>query len=294
MHHRSTRLRPAGPLYAALALAFVAPLLSPLAALADEARVSAIEGGVSIQHGDADRAVAAAINAPVLGTDYMTTAQQSRAEVQFDDTSAVRLGENVQMRFTHIDGRERQLQVAAGTVDVRLLRGTDGQTTIDTPSITVVPRASGSYRIGVSDDGATFVTVRAGRADIETPQGTQTLEPGTTLVAQGTASDPHISTRDPIAFDSFDSFNDDRDRAQLAALEPAPAAGHVTYAVPSYASSVWVPTYASAAWAPYPARPVVWSVAFAQRVPSYARVSYARPPYVRGYYRAPARRYRPY
>jgi hypothetical protein len=288
-------------------LAFVAPLLSPLAALADDARVSAIEGGVSIQHDGADRAVAAAINAPVLGTDYVTTGQQSRAEVQFDGTTAVRLGENVQMRFTHIDDGDRQLQLAAGTIDVRLLRGTDGQTTIDTPSISIVPRASGSYRVSVSDDGVTFVTVRAGRADIQTPQGTQTLEPGTTLVAQGTASDPKMSTRDPIAYDSFDTFNNDRDRTQLAALDPAPAAGNVTYAVPSYASPaspVWVPTYASAGWAPYPARPVVWSVVFAQRVPTYARFSYVQPQYVRPayvrpayarpYYHVPARRYRPY
>jgi hypothetical protein len=265
------------PLVAVVALALVGPLALPPAARADGggdapaglatggagvARLSVIDGSVGIQRGGATTPAAAVVNAPVLADDYVTTGPQSRAEIQFDATTAVRLGENVQMRLTHIDQTDRQVQLAAGTIDLRLLRGTDGTSTIDTPSISIVPRSGGSYRVAVGDDGTTFVSVRSGRADIETPQGAQSLAPGSTLIAQGTASDPHISSRDEIASDSFDSFNDDLDRAQLAALGTSPEAdtnisgmsdlgAYGNWVDDGSYGNVWIPAGVAPDWAPY-------------------------------------------
>jgi hypothetical protein len=270
--HRSFVLR---PLCALVAFALVAPLAFPLGALADEddtmmaappdagvARLSVIDGTAGIQRGDATAPVAAVVNAPVLAGDYVTTGQGSRAEVQFDGTAAVRLGENVQMHVTQLRPDDRQIQLAAGTIDLRLLRGTDGASSIDTPSVSIVPRASGSYRVAVGDDGTTFVSVRSGRADVETPQGAQSLVPGTTLIAQGTASNPQITSRDAIAFDSFDSFNDDLDRAQLAALGNSPyvdtdiggvsdLSANGTWVDDGSYGHVWLPSNVGRDWAPY-------------------------------------------
>ena len=118
------------------------------------ARISVIQGAVAVQRGDSATPVAAAINAPVLGADYVTTGDGARAEIQFDGSSSVRLGAGVQMRFTHLDTAARELQLAAGTIDLRLLRGTDGRSQIDTPSISVRPQAAGSYRVSVDSAGA--------------------------------------------------------------------------------------------------------------------------------------------
>ncbi len=76
----------------------------------------------------------------MLPADYVNTGADSRAEVEFDPGTMVRLGGDVQMRLSKIDPNEREIQLAEGTIEVRLLHGTDGQTTVDTPSVSVVPR----------------------------------------------------------------------------------------------------------------------------------------------------------
>ena len=98
-----------------IALAAMALPLAPIAARADGddpngvgvARISLIDGSVAVQRGDTSTPVDAAVNAPVLAADYVTTGDGSHAEVQFDGTSTVRLGDNVQMRFTRIDAGNR-------------------------------------------------------------------------------------------------------------------------------------------------------------------------------------------
>ncbi|HEY5349236.1 MAG TPA: FecR domain-containing protein, partial [Candidatus Lustribacter sp.] len=190
--------RYAYPPVAAVIFSLTVPLAFPLAAWAQDdgitsasasdggvARIDAIAGDVAIQRGDATDTLAAVPNAPVLGADYVTTGENGRAEVGFDGRSAVRLGENVQIRFTKLDPADRQMQLAAGTIDLRLFGDTDGRSAIDTPSISIVPRTAGSFRVAVDGNGETAVTVRTGRVDIVTPQGAQSLEPGTTLLADG-------------------------------------------------------------------------------------------------------------
>ena len=62
----------------------------------------------------------------------------------------MRLDQNVQFRFTRLDGGSRQLQLAEGAVDLRILRGTGANAELDTPSIALRPRAAGSYRVSAS------------------------------------------------------------------------------------------------------------------------------------------------
>jgi hypothetical protein len=269
------------PLAAIVAITLAVPLALPLTAHADDddaaipaggtgvARVSVVEGSVAIGRGDSTAPVAAAINAPILAADYVTTGAQSRAEVQFDGKTMARLGENVQLRVAHLDNDERQLQLAAGTIDVRLLRGDGGAMTIDTPSISIAPRASGSYRIAVSDDGTSFVTIRSGRADIITPQGSQSLTPGSTLIAQGSAQNPQIIFRDAVGYDSFDTFNDQLDRTELAALSDSPyidpgiggvsdLGAYGNWVSDGSYGEVWIPTTVAVGWAPYRTGSWVW------------------------------------
>ncbi len=107
------------------------------------ARVSLIQSPVAVRRGDSASPVDAVINAPVLGGDYVTTGDGARAEVQFDGSSAVRLDAGVQLRITRLEGTQRSLQLAEGTVELRLLRAPQGRAALDTPSLSVRPREAG-------------------------------------------------------------------------------------------------------------------------------------------------------
>jgi hypothetical protein len=257
--------------------AIVLPLAAPLAARADGddpngvgvARISLIDGSVAVQRGDSAAPVDAAVNAPVLAADYVTTGDGSQAEVQFDGMSMLRLGDNVQMRFTRIDPGNRQFQLAQGTIELRLLRGTDGDNDIDTPSVSIHPLDSGSYRVTVDPDGRTLITVRSGRAEVVMPQGNQVVTEGSALMAQGPASSPSVQTVEAVAMDDFDNFNRDRDAQETPALADnqyvSPAVQGVadldaggTWQPDNSYGEVWVPSNVGADWAPYRDGRWVW------------------------------------
>jgi hypothetical protein len=232
------------------------------------ARVSLIRGSVAVRRGDSATPVDAALNAPVLGGDYLTTGDGAQAEIQFDRGSAVRLDQDVQLRLTRLDGANRQLQLAQGTIELRLLRGPSGGAEIDTPSIAVRPRQAGSYRLTVDADGDTQVTVRSGAADVLTPQGTRSLLPGTTLSASGGADDPALSSGAALASDDFDRFNGERDAREQRALANAYVAGDVEgvddldqygrWVSDGSYGNVWVPSAVAPGWAPYRYGSWVW------------------------------------
>jgi len=224
------------------------------------ARVSVIQGSAVVQRGDSQTQTAAVRNAPLLPGDYISTGSTSRAELQFDGFTAVRLGGNVQARITNNDPSNRQMQLADGTVEVGLVHS--GQPIqIDTPSVTVRAQDVGDYRISIGKDGSSWVTVRRGRVDVVTPQRTYSLEEGRTLVARGSASNPSITYTSAVGFDSFDDFNAKRDQTMLAAVNASP---NLNPSIAGYDNldaygqwqdvagygQVWVPDQ-SANWAPY-------------------------------------------
>ncbi len=216
------------------------------------AEVSVANGNVGIIRGDSGAQVAAAINAPVVAGDYLSTGPGSSAEVQFDGASMLRLASNSQVRFVNLSPGAREAQVGAGTVDLAELQGTNGGAQIDTPSVTVRPNQSGDYRVSVNGNGQTAVTVRSGSATVSSGAGSQTLTPGSTLVAYGPYSNPSISMQGAIGFDSFDQYNISRDQSIASSYNANPylspqLAGYSNLA--NYGSWQNVPGYGWA-WSP--------------------------------------------
>jgi hypothetical protein len=233
------------------------------------ARLSSIWGNVSVQRGDQSDSVAGAVNAPLVGGDFLSTGDgSSRTEVQFDNVTDLRLDRDTQIRFTKIDNGNREVQVAQGTAELSLLQGPDGTSQIDTPSLSIRPDVRGDYRTTVTGDGRTIFSVRVGRADVLLPNGTQTLNEGQTMYAQGPASDPQTNVGAAVAFDDFDTFNADRDKDHLAQLAHASWNNPYIDGVddlyrygrwvndPGY-GNVWVPSV-EAGWAPYHTGRWVW------------------------------------
>ncbi len=225
------------------------------------ARISVLHGNVTMQRGDSGDTVAASINAPVNVGDYLSTpAGDSRAEVQLDANDFVRVGANSQLRFTQLDANNETLQLAAGTIELRMFKYVaDPQ--VDTPSISIRPNVAGQYRVSVASDGSTTFTVRSGSADLLAPQGRQTIGAGLTVVISGTSSNPVIRPVAVVAYDDFDSWNAQRDQyaqqaysdqyinPDMVGADDLNADGHWVWE-PDY-GNVWVPYGVAPGWAPY-------------------------------------------
>jgi len=226
------------------------------------ARLSLVQGNVSIRHGDLGELAPAAINAPLVTTDRVVTGDQGTAEVQFDFTNMIRLGNSSEVRLSQLEFKRYQVQIAQGTTTFRVLRDNDAQVEISTPTVSVRPVRAGTYRISVRPDGITEITVRGGQAEIFGPRGSETLAQGQTMQARGTADDPEFQIVAAIPMDDFDRFNIDRDRVMQQTssyrpgyVPPDEAGGESLDPYgqwqndPNY-GQVWVPSEPPG-WAPY-------------------------------------------
>jgi hypothetical protein len=224
------------------------------------ARLSLINGNVSVAQGDSSELAGGAANAPVVAGDRVLTGEGSRAEVQFDAANLVRLAPSTEVRMGDLRYHRYQVQVAQGLATFRVLRDNDAQVEISTPSISVRPLRQGIYRVLVRPDGTSEITVRAGEAEAFSPRASESLRPGQAMLARGSAYDPEIQTVAAYPSDDWDRWNADRDRF----FERADASRYVSPDIygtedlagygrwandPAY-GSVWVPTV-DPEWAPY-------------------------------------------
>jgi hypothetical protein len=260
------------------------------------ARVSIVNGDVSVRRGDSGEWVAAVINAPLMVEDRVSTGAGSRAEVQFDSANLIRVGANAEVRLAELGTNHYHLQVGHGTVTFRVLRDSRAKVEIDTPTVSVNPVHVGAYRIYVQGDGQTEITVRLGDVQVSTPKGSEQLQAGQTMLARGGADDPEFQVVPAIAFDEWDRWNEDRDREMLS----SPSYSNVPHDmygaedldnhgqwvdVPSY-GQVWSPSV-DPDWAPYQNGRWVWEDYYGWTWVSYDPWGWAPFHYGRWFYAAP-------
>ena len=234
------------------------------------ARLSLMNGDVSVQRADSGDWVAGALNAPLLAEDRIATGPTSRAEVQFDYFHRVRIAPDSEVRLAELESRRYLLQVARGTVTFTALPGGDAQVEVSTPGAAVRPVDHGNYRVTVLPDGTAEITVRSGEAEIFTPRGSQRLRPGRTmLVRPDPNGGPEFTLVSAIERDGWDQFNEARDRElrrgadvyqryvsrDIYGAEDLNGHGNWIH-VPPY-GYVWRP-YVAAGWAPYQAGRWAW------------------------------------
>ncbi|MFN7938766.1 MAG: DUF6600 domain-containing protein [Bryobacteraceae bacterium] len=224
------------------------------------ARMSLLQGDVSVRRGDSGEWVAAAPNAPLVVEDRVLTGVNSQAEVQFDYANIVRLAPNSELRLAELEYRRYSLQVAAGTVMFNVLRNSEADVEVSTPSVAVRPTKRGMYRITVLQDGTTEVTVRSGEVDVFTTQGSERLKSGRTMVARGTGSNVEFQVNGAVPKDEFDRWNDRRndDLERSVSYKYVDPSVYGAEDLDSYGTwvqdapygNVWVPRVA-AGWSPY-------------------------------------------
>src|SRR6185295_6849130 len=126
------------------------------------ARISILNGDVSVRRNDSGEYAAAAINAPVVAGDSIATGPSARTELQFDSANMLRIGHDSEVRLTDLESGRIGLQVARGTLTYSLPRESGAQVEISTPTVSVRPLNRGAVRVSVLDDGQTEITARSG------------------------------------------------------------------------------------------------------------------------------------
>ena len=230
------------------------------------ARISVMEGQVSVRRGDADWA-AGVINAPLLADDHVSTGPNSRAEVEFDAANLLRLGGTAEIRIAALEAQRLQVELSHGTVTYRVLRPSSTSAEVDTPNISVRPSRVGVYRISVTDAGETELTVRAGDVEVFSPRGSQWVNAGQTMIARGTTADPEFQIVTAAAPDAWDAWSDSRDRVmmQSRSAQRVPQGVYGTEDLDDHGTWVYTPDYGNVwqpqvapGWAPYQAGQWEW------------------------------------
>jgi FecR protein len=247
-------------------LAVLACVLAP--ARADDgdppgrlARLSDVEGAVSLEPAGLQEWTAAPVNRPLTTGDRLWTDQSSRAELDLGD-AAVRLGSRTGLAFLNLDENIAQMQLTAGSLIVRIRDMWANQHyEIDTPNVAVTLQQPGEYRVDVSDAGdATVAKVIDGAAQVT--GGGQTIAIGAQqqVTFSGTSTLTYQSaTLGPP--DDLDGWSAARERA----FEDSSSTEYVADDVPGTQDLdnngqwqqtpeygyVWMPTTVVMGWVPY-------------------------------------------
>ncbi|GAC1446129.1 MAG: hypothetical protein NVSMB56_02040 [Pyrinomonadaceae bacterium] len=187
------------------------------------ARISFLDGEVSLRRADSDGWERATRNMPLVEGDTLATGRDGRFEIQIDGRKFVRLGVYSSLTLNTLRDDGIAMSLAEGTATVRLARFDRDKEyfEIDAPNATFAAQKIGLYRIDVTpaanrDDKAARVnvTVRdSGLARIYSQTSGFTLRSGRR--AELIASDTDASDWEFYAasdFDSWDDWNSRRER----------------------------------------------------------------------------------
>jgi len=172
-------------------------------------------------------------NQPLRQGAQVWVAEGARAEVRFDDGSLLRLGSGavvvLKTLYSDDQGEFTQINMVSGLVTM-LPKQPSSLFEVDTRMLSV--KATGPARIRVGVSNITEVGVRRGQATVEGGSRKTTLRAGEYLALEDGASP---FTHQPLpAEDSWERWNDARDRALYAGRYPGRAYG------PAYGPAVGV------------------------------------------------------
>ncbi len=227
------------------------------------ARISYLDGSVSIQPGGVGDWGAAALNRPMTIGDKLWTDKDSRAELQTGVVS-MHLGSMTALSFLNLNQAITQMRIAEGSINFRVKEIREGDLyEVDTPNATFTVMKAGAFRIDVNENGdSTGITVIRGQGQVVAGGKTSDLQPGQRGVFNGTNEVQSTVAQAPPA-DGLDQWANDRDLREQDSV----SAQYVPPDMPGTADldnngdwseqpnvgPVWYPNDVPADWAPYSA-----------------------------------------
>jgi hypothetical protein len=225
------------------------------------ARVSYVDGSVSLQPGGQGDWGSAARNRPVTIGDKLWVDKDSRAELQAG-TAAIHLGSMTALSFLNLDQGITQMRLAEGSVNFRVRELREGDLyEVDAPNLAFTVKQAGAFRVDVDESGdSARVTVIRGEGEVTAGGKTYEVHSGERAEFTGTDNveysidrapgpdgldrwaaerdlkeDNSVSakyvSRDMVGYDDLDDYGTWRDE---------PEYGHV-----------WYPREVEPGWAPY-------------------------------------------
>jgi hypothetical protein len=228
------------------------------------ARLSYLQGNVTVERMDNTGGDPAELNMPLPDGLRVTTGEDGQAEVEFEDGSLVRLTPNSSLGLNalSVDGDGNfatHLAVLHGLVYAELRATTKFTYSVEASGDSITPVANAVVRIDLDESPASIAvldgSLHVQRADTDSAAGYQTdVRAGETLTADAADSSRYFLTP-AITQDSWDQWNEDRD--QSAADE----AGSRTTARDNYAGDQgygWSDLDANGSWYDVPGEGKVW------------------------------------
>jgi len=227
------------------------------------ARLSFLRGAVSFQPAGESDWVPAAVNRPMTTGDKLWADMDSRAELHIG-SAAIRLDGNTGFSFLNLDDRTVQIQLSAGTLNLRVRRlERDEIFEVDTPNQAFSILRPGEYRLEASEDGtSTIVKVIDGKGEATGAGRSYTIESHERASLTGSDTlDANIDRLERSDRDDFDDWCEERDHRdersrsaqyvspQMVGYEDLDENGEWRHD-PEY-GNVWVPTAVAVGWAPY-------------------------------------------
>jgi hypothetical protein len=249
-------------------LVVASPAFSYVDPPARVARLSYVRGDVSFQPGGEDDWVWASINRPLTTGDGLWTDYASRAELDLGSV-VIRVDEQSDVSFLDVDDDALQIQLNAGSLNVRLHHLFPNEVVeIDTPNVAVTLLRPGTYRIDADAYGEfTSVMVREGQIQIDGGRRAYYVDAGSEVQAQGTDRVDYLFYDLPPA-DEFDQWARSRDRrddlAQSTRYVSRDVIGYQdldeygSWTVDARLGPVWIPAHVSRDWAPFRDGSWVW------------------------------------
>ena len=232
------------------------------------ARLSVIEGKVSLQVAGSDQWSEAARNYPLTTGDRLYTDRGGRAELQVGPY-AVRLSEATDLTVANLTDQLMQLGLGQGTIRVSVYSHEEGDSIeVDTTNGALTFHRPGDYRVDSDPSGnGTLVVVDRGSLQVSGGGADQRLERGQAAKLVGTES-VQVEPVSPPAPDDFDHWSAERDRRIESARSPeyvgrgVPGSDDLDEygrweAAPDY-GPVWYPSAVPAGWVPYRYGRWVW------------------------------------
>jgi hypothetical protein len=178
------------------------------------ARLSFVEGSVALRTADDAEWETVDSNTAVFEGYELYADEDASAEVALGDDQFLRFGEGAAVNVSRLDDNWTQVGMTSGTGTLALGDfGPDEHYEINAPGGALVPQRGGEYRVDVSEDGETIITVLRGTAEITTPTGSFEAVEGD-VVRLGYEEEGAISVVSDAApeySDDWDRWNDERD-----------------------------------------------------------------------------------
>jgi hypothetical protein len=225
------------------------------------ARLNFIQGSVSMQPAGTQDWFDANPNRPLTTGDNLWSGDDGRGEFHLGSAS-MRLSNDTGISFLNLNDQAVQIQLAQGTLDVRLRQlGDNDAYEVDTPNLAFSLLRPGEYRISVDPNGnTTAITVWSGSGEVTGGGSAYNLDPGQQGIFSGTSPLSYDNEYAP-PYDDFDNWCLSRDRRE----DQSQSARYISREVIGYDDldaygtwrtdpeygNVWVPSGVAVGWAPY-------------------------------------------